>query len=126
MMATFPGAPDWVCQARRFLTAWLGPDHPAVDTSTLLLSETFTNGILHGQKQGAAAPQIHISAELGLHRLMLEVTDEGGSSDPVLGSDATEEAENGRGLTLLGLVAEKWGWDRLPDHRVRVWFTIGF
>jgi anti-sigma regulatory factor (Ser/Thr protein kinase) len=123
--ATFPSAPEQVRQARHCFSAWLGPDHPANDSAVLLLSETFTNSSRYGPA-GTPHPAIEVSAVLLDNVLQVEVVDGGGDSDPVQGSDLLSYTETGRGLAILDLAAKEWGWERLCDGRMRVWFILDF
>ncbi|GAA3242460.1 hypothetical protein GCM10010468_80150 [Actinocorallia longicatena] len=85
----------------------------------LLLSEAFTNATLY-----ASDGPVHLAASLTEGSLRIEVVDPGGRCDPALTPLPPDDAEGGRGLALLDLIAKEWGWERLTDRRVRVWFTL--
>ncbi|GAB3667475.1 ATP-binding protein [Actinocorallia lasiicapitis] len=123
--AVFPGRPDQVRLARHCLSAWLDPAHPATDTATLLLSETFTNSVLHASA-GTPDPPVEISATLTASLLRVHVTDCGGPTEPLRNPAPTPDDEHGRGLELLNLTAKDWGHHPLPDGRLTLWFTLTF
>lgn len=123
--AAFPGRPEQVRVARYWLADWLGADHPATDTAQLLLSETFSNSLLHGQTDNPGSP-IEVTANLGGSLLRLDVTDVGGGGDPTVDHDTSGDSERGRGLAILDLLAKEWSWARLPDGRLRLTVTITF
>jgi anti-sigma regulatory factor (Ser/Thr protein kinase) len=122
---TLPGRPEQVCVARHWLADWLGAGHPAVDTALLLLSETFSNSVLYGHPENPGSP-VEVTAELLDRLLRLDVTDAGNGGEPVLGSDMAGDAERGRGLAILDLLAKEWSWKRLDDRRLSLTVTIEF
>jgi anti-sigma regulatory factor (Ser/Thr protein kinase) len=91
------------------LDGWTSP----VDrfTATLLLSEVFTNALLHGvhpRSEGTARISVDlIETESGLH---VEVHDPNqGSLGEVAISHANARSESGRGLELVDGLAAAWG-----------------
>ncbi|MDX6742488.1 ATP-binding protein [Actinocorallia sp. A-T 12471] len=119
---SMPGVPEQARVARRWLAGWLGEEHPAHYAAVQLLSEAFGNSVLYAVPGG----QIELGAELGDQQVLVEVVDAGGGGDPVPGQDPAGDAESGRGLFILDALAKEWGWERLPDTRLRFWFTVGF
>ncbi|GAA3220149.1 ATP-binding protein [Actinocorallia longicatena] len=117
-----PGRPEQVRTARRWLTHWLGEDHPATYAAVQLLSETFGNSVTYARPGGA----IELLAERGDASVRVEIIDAGGENDPCLGKDPADDAESGRGLFILDFLAKDWGWERLPDGRLRFWYTVAF
>ncbi|WP_460303173.1 ATP-binding protein [Actinocorallia aurea] len=114
--------PEQARVARRWLAEWLGEDHPAHYAAVQLLSEAFGNSVLYATPGG----RIELGAELRDQQVLVEVVDAGGGGDPVPGRDPAGDAESGRGLFILDALAKEWGWERLPDTRLRFWFTVGF
>ncbi|MGN6522592.1 MAG: PAS domain S-box protein [Actinomycetes bacterium] len=116
---TLPPAPESARQARRFvadvLTA-VGADE-FVDTATLLTSELVTNGIVH------AHTELRLLVEATRAWVRVEVVD----GNPMLptrrGYD--EQAQTGRGLEMVELLAADFGMQPLVDDGKRVWFRLG-
>jgi anti-sigma regulatory factor (Ser/Thr protein kinase) len=102
----FPGRPDQVSRAREFVRQVLGPV-PVADEAVLLVSELCTNALLH-TGSGAGG-----SFEVAVYRrsfwLRVEVRDDGSGQLPVARQPADSLVEDGRGLGLVELVAERWG-----------------
>ncbi|WP_157964005.1 ATP-binding protein [Actinocorallia populi] len=123
--AVFPGTPDQVSEARRWLAAWLGEDHPATDTTVLLLSETFTNSCTHSRSREEGGT-VEITAELSERSVHVRVVDAGGGPASLVALARPDDAEDGRGLWLLDLLAKEWDWQRLPDGRLGVTFNVAY
>jgi anti-sigma regulatory factor (Ser/Thr protein kinase) len=75
--AVFAATKAGVGEARRWLTGRLGAAHPADADALLLLSEAFTNSVLHGT---GSKVEVSAFAEPGVVRV--EVVDEGGGTLP--------------------------------------------
>lgn len=123
--ATFLGTPDQAAAVRRWFTGWLGSEHPAADTATLLLSEVFTNACLHSRSADPGGG-VDVVAELAEGLIRVEVVDRGGGTALLTAADPTHDAEDGRGLWLLDLLSKEWGSGPLPDGRFRVHYTVAF
>jgi len=95
----------------------LGAEHSACDDSVLLLSETLTNAIVHSE-----GTSVEVDAYVDAAVIRVEVTDEGGGTVPHHVDDPL--GEHGRGLPILSMLAESWGFGRLDDGRLRVWFEV--
>ncbi|TDC97719.1 ATP-binding protein [Actinomadura sp. 7K507] len=103
----FPGEPIQARAARRF-TATLLDGCPQLDEVLLAVDELVVNALRHtksGQPGGAFT--VEITRWDGT--VTVAVTDEGGSSEPVA-TDAGDDAESGRGLRTVSLIAACWGW----------------
>ena len=118
-LVTLPPAPESARHARRFvadvLTA-VGAEHFR-DTATLLTSELVTNGIVH------AHTDLKVVVEATRLWMRVEVID----GNPMLparrGYD--EQAQTGRGLEMVELLADDFGMQQLDDEGKRVWFRLG-
>lgn len=108
-----PALPESVGLARRMTEVVLGSWTSPVDgfTTVLLLSEVFTNALLHGvHSESGVAARIGvdlIETESGLH---VEVHDPNqGSDGDVAISHPNAQSESGRGLELVDQLAAAWG-----------------
>jgi GAF domain-containing protein/anti-sigma regulatory factor (Ser/Thr protein kinase) len=99
--------------AREQLVAWSLDD--LVDDVQLLTSELVTNAQLHG-----AAP---LTLRLERRRARLRVEVEDGSPRLPTVNDYGPEAGTGRGMLLLGVLAERWDVQPTPGGKV-VWFEV--
>ncbi|WP_067481966.1 ATP-binding protein [Actinomadura hibisca] len=113
----FTASPEQVRVARGWVADLLGSDHPAADDCVLLVSETFTNAVLHG---GGA--RVEVCVQVGERAVRVEVIDDGGRGLPHYVDDP--RGEGGRGLPILRALAKEWGFEVLLDERLRVWFRI--
>ena len=126
LIAELGSGPREVSRARRALaralTAW-GWTGDAVDVAVLLTSELVTNAIRHG-----AAP-VRLSAGL-LHLAVLRVevhdsTVPSDDPDDLAVRHAADDDEGGRGLQLVDVLADTWGWRPAEAGGKRVWFELG-
>jgi len=98
--AAVADARDTVC---RQLDRWGLPDDLGY-TAQLVISEFVTNAVLHTDSE-----RVSCLLQVCERWLRIEVTDEGGGHSEVTPREAAEEDVNGRGLQLVGAVAEQWG-----------------
>jgi anti-sigma regulatory factor (Ser/Thr protein kinase) len=100
--------------ARRCLTDWEVPvEH---DLVVLLVSESVTNAICHGQ------PPCSLHLTWDGSTLRIAVSDTQLSALPVR-RYANEESESGRGLALVEAIADRWGVTTC-DVEKSLWFEI--
>lgn len=124
---TIPASPESVRLARKMteavLEAWASP----VDgfAAVLLLSEVFTNAVLHGVEacSGTAA---RIGVDLvetatGLHVEVHDPND--GKCDGVAINHPPAQSESGRGLELVEELAVAWGCKHTPTGKF-VFFDV--
>lgn len=104
--------------ARRFASDVLQEWHEdaAADVVTLLVSELVTNALLH------TGTPVEIGLRRRGRRLRVEVADQSPVEPGVRAYDP--EAATGRGLGLVGLLAEEWGVERRPGDGKVVWFEV--
>jgi DNA-binding NarL/FixJ family response regulator len=105
--------------ARRFVTqALTGFDDEGdlTDTVTLLVSELVTNAVLH------AGSDVEVMVRLTATAARIEVTDD--SAEAIAPRDATSEEDSGRGLALVGSLAQRWGVRPAPGGGKTVWFEV--
>ncbi|MDT0303553.1 ATP-binding protein [Streptomonospora wellingtoniae] len=107
----FDGRPPSVKAARGWLDVRMNvadvPEETA-DTARLLLSELATNALIH-TASGHDGGAFYVRAYFSPGRLRVEVRDAGGAppSFPVAAPDP--DAERGRGLLLVSVLADRWG-----------------
>jgi PAS domain S-box-containing protein len=116
---TLPPAPESARRARRFVTdvvTTVGA-HEFLDTAALLTSELVTNGIVH------AHTELQVVVEATADWVRVEVID----GNPMLparrGYD--EQAQTGRGLEMVELLASDFGMESLENDAKRMWFRLG-
>lgn len=115
--ATFPGCPEEVRAARRFVAKSLN-GCPAANDAILLVSELATNAIAHstsGRGGGFTVTVIHRVGDV-----RVEVADQGGTWAP----GESGRSENGRGLLVVFTLARACGVTGGDAGRV-VWFELG-
>jgi anti-sigma regulatory factor (Ser/Thr protein kinase) len=91
------------------------------DAAVLLTSELVTNAVTHA----SPSPATFVLLTIGCDASALRVDVHDGSADlPVL-DEAPAEAETGRGLLLVTLLSDEWGFYRTAVGKA-VYFTLGF
>jgi anti-sigma regulatory factor (Ser/Thr protein kinase) len=103
-------------QVRAAVCAWDVPVDP--DTAVLLASELVTNAIRH---ETSGTITLAITCSCG--ELRVDVHDSSYSLPVVL--EAALEAEAGRGLMLVAMLSDEWGFYRTPAGKA-VYFTLAF
>lgn len=116
---TLPRAPESVATARRLvrtaLAAWRLEQ--LADSATLVVSELVTNAVQHARCDAVRVVVTRPSPST----VCVAVVDK--SRVQPVPCRASEHDEGGRGLALVGLLAEKWGTDPLPWGK-RVWAEL--
>jgi anti-sigma regulatory factor (Ser/Thr protein kinase) len=101
------------------IRAWRVPVD--ADAAVLLTSELVTNAVTHAGPSPATFVLLTVARDASA--LRVDVHD--GSADlPVL-DEAPAEAETGRGLLLVTLLSDEWGFYRTSVGKA-VYFTLGF
>ncbi|MFC5253441.1 ATP-binding protein [Streptomyces nigrescens] len=88
------------------------------DTATLLVSEFVSNAIQHTR-----AAQISVRVTWTWPVLRVEVQDGDPSPPATRQADADLNGTCGRGLFLVGSLAERWGMIAIPDGKT-MWFEL--
>jgi anti-sigma regulatory factor (Ser/Thr protein kinase) len=92
---------------RRILSRWGAG--PVTDTAILVVSELATNAVkASAGSLSAGTPRVWLRLAGSSRRILIRVRD-GDGRMPVL-RDSGPEALSGRGLPLVGMLAEQWGW----------------
>jgi anti-sigma regulatory factor (Ser/Thr protein kinase) len=115
----FPGKPEQVALARRFVAGALD-GCPAADTAVLLASELAANALRH--TRSGAGGSFDVIVWRGVTAACIAVLDDGAARVPVPGS-TDRLAEAGRGLALVNALAARWGHCGGPTGRA-VWFLL--
>lgn len=101
----FPGRPDKVACVRDFVRLVLGPV-PVLEEAVLLASELSTNAVLHTASGNSGTFEVAVYASTRHARI--EVHDQGSEWVPeAVSPDGLAEA--GRGVSLVELIASRWG-----------------
>ncbi len=101
----FPGRADQIAKARDFTRRVLA-SCPVLDEAVLLVSEPATNALEHTATGSGGHFDVLIYRDETL--LIIAVRDEGSDKAPAT-RPPDELAEDGRGLGLVELIAERWG-----------------
>jgi len=117
---TFPGTAVMVRVARAAVPILVGAS-PRLEDIALVVSEFATNAVVHSRSGCGGEFQLGIDRKPGWARV--ELMDEGptGAPPPRMllpapdGLEDGEIADHGRGLRLVGGVADRWGHDSQPD-----------
>jgi serine/threonine-protein kinase RsbW len=105
---SFPGRPEQVAEARRFVLAVLA-GRPEADAAALVASELCTNAIAHGASGGPDG-LFAVTVRRGADRATVTVQDMGSAGEPEIAApDGGGSEESGRGLLLVAAVAKDWG-----------------
>jgi hypothetical protein len=106
----FPGIPRHAGSARRFVGGLLDGS-PFRDDAVVVLSELFTNALLHTASGGPGGLVI-VQVTRWRHGVRIAVTDQGSSAEPVISDPEGAEvpAESGHGLYLAAHLAQRLDW----------------
>jgi anti-sigma regulatory factor (Ser/Thr protein kinase) len=116
-LRSFPASPGAVAEARAYVDDQLrGCSAGTADAARLLVSELATNAVIH------AHTPFTVSVQRDGARTRVEVCD-AGIGEPCL-RPVDPLAANGRGLQMLGALAESWGVEQNLVGK-RVWFLVG-
>jgi anti-sigma regulatory factor (Ser/Thr protein kinase) len=122
----FPGRPEQVAQARRFVARMLD-GCPVADDAQLCASELASNAIRH-TRTGRRSGKFQVVVWRGRASVCVAVLDDGSDSTsaPAAGT-AGMLAESGHGLLTVQTLAAWWGHHRYRDGSARgtaVWFRL--
>jgi anti-sigma regulatory factor (Ser/Thr protein kinase) len=120
----FPGAPQQVRAARMFATSLLAGS-PFCDDAVLVISELFTNAIVHTDS-GKPGGLVIVQISRWLLGVRIAVTDQGSARQPAIRAarPGQHPAEHGRGLQLVTCTAEHLDWHDDASGRT-VYATLG-
>ncbi|MFF0186967.1 ATP-binding protein [Streptomyces sp. NPDC005244] len=102
---TCPGFPEEVSRARRW-TRDILRDSPLVEDAALIVSELSANAILH-TASGKESGSFHLALAVSSQVIGLSVTDDGGTGSAPAVEHQDQEAEHGRGLGMVSVIAHR-------------------
>ncbi|WP_035953921.1 anti-sigma regulatory factor [Kitasatospora sp. NRRL B-11411] len=122
--------PAEVSRARRWVrdrlrAGGIDQDSPVAETLVLVVSELVTNAVVHTGHPAVLRLLLPVGpAAAPAPAVRVEVADASRTAPAPRHAGADEDATNGRGLELVELLCERWGW--YPDGSgKRVWCEIG-
>jgi anti-sigma regulatory factor (Ser/Thr protein kinase) len=122
----FPGRPEQVAHARRFVARMLD-GCPVADDAQLCASELASNAIRH-TRTGRRSGKFQVLVWRGRASVCVAVLDDGSDSTPVPAANpAGGLAESGHGLVAVQTLAAWWGHHGYRDGSARgtaVWFRL--
>jgi anti-sigma regulatory factor (Ser/Thr protein kinase) len=118
----FPGLPEHVRTARKFVGRVLYQGYPRGELAVLLVSELVTNSVQHSDSAGPEGA-IGVTVSGSLTSVTVEVADAGAARAPQMHPGEDLGAEGGRGLQLVAALASEWGFQENAAGRV-TWFAI--
>ncbi len=122
-MVQLPCAPASVAVARRQLTDDLtaaGIFDAAVGDAVLVVSELFSNAILHARPLPGAS--LRVAWDVGDGAVEVAVSDGGGPTRPQQ-ANASLSSLGGRGLDIVEYLSRKWGV-RADEEGLTVWAVL--
>jgi len=120
--------PAEVGRARRWVRArlqghGLDPDAPVAETLVLVVSELVTNAVVHTGCPAVLRLSMPVAVDGVASPVRVEVADSSHAAPAPRRAGSDEDATNGRGLELVELLCDRWGW--YPDGSgKRVWCEI--
>lgn len=100
-----PGFPEEVSRARRW-TRDILRDSPLAEDAELIVSELSTNAILH-TASGSEHGTFHLAVAVSAQVVALSVTDDGGTGTSPKVEHRDQDAEHGRGLSMVSFLAHR-------------------
>lgn len=118
-VSSVPAARAW---AHGLLAVRLAPT--ALDDVLLLLSEVVTNAVTHSDSGRTAGGRVTVHLTYGPEAVHVEVTDDGSTTSTPAVHVPDADADGGRGLWLVDLLAIAWGSSRHDEAGRSVWFQV--
>ncbi|MEV7240860.1 ATP-binding protein [Streptomyces sp. NPDC093248] len=100
-----PGFPEEVSRARRW-TRDILRGSPLADDAELIVSELSANAILH-TASGREYGSFHLAVAVSAQVVAVSVTDDGGTGTAPKAEHQDPDAEHGRGLGMVGVIAHR-------------------
>ncbi|MFI1535777.1 ATP-binding protein [Streptomyces anandii] len=104
------------------LRAWaLSPD--VSERAEQIVAELAANVALHGRVQGRDF-RLVLTLDTTTGLLRIAVTDAKGGQLPVVATGSATGSESGRGLFMVGALADRWGTEPHPPGGKTVWAEV--
>ncbi|MFJ5034573.1 ATP-binding protein [Streptomyces sp. NPDC088560] len=104
------------------LRTWdLSPD--VTERAEQIVAELAANAALHGRVQGRDF-RLALTLDTTTGLLRIAVTDVKGGQLPVVPTDSPTDGERGRGLLMVGTLADRWGTEAHPPGGKTVWAEV--
>ncbi|MET9255792.1 ATP-binding protein [Streptomyces sp. NPDC003717] len=100
-----PGLPEEVSRARRW-TRDILRGSPLAEDAELIVSELSANAILH-TASGQASGSFHLAIAVSAQVVAVSVTDDGGTGTAPKVEPQDQDAEHGRGLSMVNVIAHR-------------------
>ncbi|MFJ3650500.1 ATP-binding protein [Streptomyces murinus] len=100
-----PGFPEEIGRARRW-TRDILRGSPLADDAALIVSELSTNAIRH-TASGLASGSFHLAVAVSAQVVAVSITDDGGTGTVPKIEHQDHDAEHGRGLGMVSLIAHR-------------------
>nr|WP_202524025.1 ATP-binding protein [Kitasatospora sp. SID7827] len=121
--------PAEVSRARRWVrdrlrAAGIDQDSAVAETLVLVVSELVTNAVVHTGSPAVLRLLVPADPAAVPPAVRVEVADASRTAPAPRHAGADQDATNGRGLELVELLCERWGWYPEGSGK-RVWCEIG-
>ncbi|MFF7982009.1 ATP-binding protein [Streptomyces sp. NPDC007901] len=104
------------------LRAWdLSPE--VTERAEQIVAELAANAALHGRVQGRDF-RLVLTLDTTTGLLRVAVTDAKDGQLPVAATDSATDSETGRGLLMVGALADRWGTEPQPPGGKTVWAEV--
>ncbi|MFE1291302.1 ATP-binding protein [Streptomyces sp. NPDC058751] len=94
-----------------------------IERAEHVVAELATNAALHGRVQGRDF-LLALTLDNAAGTLRIAVSDTRGECRPAIPPERAADAESGRGLLLVDVLADRWGTDPRPPSGKTVWAEI--
>jgi anti-sigma regulatory factor (Ser/Thr protein kinase) len=116
VLRVLPGTPEAPGLARQLARELLG-DGLVAETVMLLVSELVTNAVLHS-RSGDHGGTVTVTLCPTQSAILIQVRDDGGTSEPRISARPGGDAEHGYGLLLVDTLADSWATMASPGSRL--------
>jgi len=99
----------------------LGIRSEIIADAELVITEMVGNAVRHARPLPDG--QLRAGWELENDRVVLRVTDGGGSTRPIAAQQEDHDAERGRGLAIVAALSRDWGSER-DDGGLQIWAAL--
>ncbi|MGP3999756.1 ATP-binding protein [Streptomyces sp. 8N706] len=104
------------------LRTWPVP-HGVSERAEQIVAELAANAALHGRVQGRDF-RLTLTLDATTGTLRIGITDTRGEKLPVVGPATQPDSESGRGLLLVGAIADRWGTEEYFPSGKTVWAEL--